>query len=136
MKPLLALLATAALAACASPSTVTETVAAAPSPTTSSASPTYTPDPSTSYSWAEPTPDPSYDPPNPEAKACGLVHRALGLPAYSSRWDDVVLDAEDAAKSDAAYSAIVKAEDEIYEPGFNYEANATADLKHFVEKFC
>jgi hypothetical protein len=73
---------------------------------------------------------------NPNAKACETLKRASTLPPYSIRWDDVMFDAEDQAKTDTFYKAIYHAENEVYGPGYNYENEAAADIRVALKKFC
>jgi len=72
-----------------------------------------------------------------EEAACQLVERALSLPAYSSRWDSVVYDAQSAAVSDEFYTEIVHAGDALFdEPMSDYRAKAQAILQNAFDKFC
>jgi len=72
-----------------------------------------------------------------EEAACQLVDRALSLPAYSSRWDSVLIDAQYAAVSDEFYTEIERASMLLFDaPMSNYEAKAQVILQNAFDKFC
>jgi hypothetical protein len=71
-----------------------------------------------------------------ESRACNLMDRALGLPPYSIRWDDVMYDAVEAANSDILYTKLSRANDTIWEPGYDYERVATERLQDAYDKWC
>jgi hypothetical protein len=71
-----------------------------------------------------------------EAKACALLERAQGLPAYSVRWDDVMYDATEASVTDKMYTKVSRAYDTIEEPGYDYEQVATQRIADILDNSC